>query len=58
MPNPLRRAQHCLDLAEECRAIAALCGPSIEVRAHYSRMAQHYDSLAQAEELGMLAYGR
>jgi hypothetical protein len=57
MPNPLRRAQHCLARAEEC-AIAGLCGPSTEVRAHYSRMVQHYDSLAQAEQLGMLAYGR
>jgi dihydrodipicolinate synthase/N-acetylneuraminate lyase len=58
MPNPLYRAQRCRDLAEECRAIAALCAPSTEIRAHYSRMAQHYGALAEAEELGILAYGR
>jgi len=58
MSNPLYRAERCRDLAEECRAIAALCTPSTEMRAHYSRMSEHYSSLAEAEELGMLAYGR
>ena len=57
MSNPLYRAQRYRDLADECRAIAALCAPSTEIRAHYSRMAQHYGSLAEAEELGTLAYG-
>jgi hypothetical protein len=45
-------------LAEECRAIAALCTPSTEMRTHYSRMSERYSSLAEAEDLGMLAYGR
>ena len=58
MSNPLYRAQRCRDLAEECRAIAVLCTPSAEMRTHYSRMSEHYSSLAEAEELGMLAYGR
>jgi hypothetical protein len=44
-------------LAEECRRIAAICAPSTEMRNHYSRMAEHYSSLAEAEELGTLAYG-
>jgi hypothetical protein len=57
MSNPLYRAELCRDLANECRAIAALRTPSSEIRADYSRMAQHYSSLAEAEELGMLAYG-
>jgi hypothetical protein len=38
--------------------IAALCAPSTEMRIHYSRMSEHYSSLAEAEELSMLAYGR
>jgi hypothetical protein len=44
-------------LAEECRAIAALCTPSTEMRTHYWRMAEHYSSLAATEELGALADG-
>jgi hypothetical protein len=31
---------------------------SFNRNAHYLRMAQHYSSLAEAEELGMLASGR
>ncbi len=34
MSNPLYRAERCRDLAEECRAIAALCAPSTEMRIH------------------------
>ena len=56
MPNPLYRAR-CCDLAEECRAIAALCFPSTEMRTHYSQMAERSSS-ADAKELGALAYGR
>jgi hypothetical protein len=37
---------------------AALCTPSTEVRAHYSRMSEHYSMLAEAEELGALASER
>jgi len=57
MSNRLYRAR-CCDLAEECRAIAALCFPSTEMRTHYSQMAEHYSSSADAEGLGALAYGR
>jgi hypothetical protein len=45
-------------LAKECRAIAALCSFSTEIRTHYSRMAEHYSSLAEAEELSMPTHGR
>ena len=57
MPNALYREEPCHDLAEECRRIAAICAPSTEMRNHYSRIAEHYGSLAVAEELGALAYG-
>jgi len=40
MSNPLYRAQRCRHLAEECRAIAALCTPSTEMRTHYIRECQ------------------
>jgi hypothetical protein len=53
----LYRAERCRDLAEECCAIAALCAPSTEMRIHYFGMTDHYSSLAEAEELGTLAYG-
>ena len=55
MSNPLHRAERCRDLAEECRAIAALSAPSSEMRDHYSRMSAHYTTLAEAEELDVLA---
>jgi hypothetical protein len=35
MSNPLHRELCCRDLAEECGAIAVLCAPSTEIRAHY-----------------------
>jgi len=57
MSNPSYRAGHCRALAQECRAIVALRTPSSEIRIRYSRMAQHYSSLPDAEEFGMLAYG-
>jgi hypothetical protein len=56
MSNTLSRAERCRAFAEECRRIAALF-PSTEVANHYRRMAEHYGSLADAEELGGLAYG-
>ena len=55
--NILSRAERCRDLAEECRRVAALY-PSTEMSNHYRRMAEHYSSLADAEELGRLAYGQ
>ena len=36
MSNRLYRAERCRDLAQECRAIAALSAPSTEKRTHYS----------------------
>jgi hypothetical protein len=43
-------------LAEECRNVAAMCG-STEMGNHYRRMAEHYTTLAEAEDLGTVAYG-
>jgi hypothetical protein len=57
MSKSLYRADCCRDLAEECRAIAALCVPSSEVRSHYSRMSVHYRTQADAEDLGSQAHG-
>jgi hypothetical protein len=54
MSNPSYRAERCRDLAEEYRAIAALCAASTEMRTHYLRMSDHYSRLADAEELGTL----
>ena len=51
MSNPLYRAECCRDLAEECRAVAALCAPSTEMRVYYSRMSGHYSKPAEAEKL-------
>jgi hypothetical protein len=58
MSIPLCRAGWCRDLADECRAIAALHAPSTEVFSGQLQMVQHYGSLAEVEELGMLAYER
>jgi hypothetical protein len=58
MSNPLYRTERYRDLRDECRAFAALWPPSTAVFAHYLQMAQHHGSLAEAEELGMLADGR
>jgi hypothetical protein len=51
MVNELYRAERCRDLAEEYRRIAAMC-VSTEMRDHYSRMSEHYRTLAEAEEPG------
>jgi hypothetical protein len=58
MSIPLYRTGRCRDLADACRAIAALYAPSMEVFYGQLQMAQHYSSLAKAEELVMLADGR
>jgi hypothetical protein len=47
--NELYRAERCRDLAEEYRLVAAMCA-STETRDHYSRMSEHYRTLAEAEE--------
>jgi hypothetical protein len=48
------RAECCRDLAEKCRRLAAISS-STENRDRYLRMAEHYRTLAQAEELSTLA---
>jgi hypothetical protein len=52
----LSRGERCRDLAEECRRVAATY-PSAEIANHYRRMAEHYGSLADAEELRRPAHG-
>ena len=47
--NELYRAERCRDLAEENRLIATMC-ISTETRDHYSRISEHYKTLARAEE--------
>jgi len=53
MPNPLYRAERCRDLPEDHRT-TALCA-STEMLNHYSRIAEHHSTLAEAEELDVLA---
>jgi hypothetical protein len=50
MPNTLLSSRALLRLGGRV-------SPSTEKRNHYSGMAEHYSSLAEAEELGTLAYG-
>jgi hypothetical protein len=56
MSNELYRAERCRDLAEEYRRIAAMC-TSTEMRNHYSRMSEHYRTLAKTEEFGIETSG-
>jgi hypothetical protein len=52
MSNPLYRAERCRDLANECRAIAALWHSlNRNTSPLNSRMAQHYSSLPPAPVL-------
>jgi hypothetical protein len=44
------RAERCRDRAQERRSSAAVCAPSTEIRIRYSRMADHFSTLAEAEE--------
>ena len=57
MSNPLYRAERYRDLADECRRVAAIAS-STEIRDRYLRMAEHYSTLAETEELGAPAYRR
>jgi len=52
MANPLYRAERCSDLTKEYR-VSALC-TSTEIRNYYSRIAEQYSTLAEAEELDVL----
>jgi len=54
MLDTLNRAERYRELAEGCRDLAAI-GFSTETRNHYLRMAEHYRSLAEAEEQSTLA---
>jgi hypothetical protein len=56
MSDALNRAERLRDMAEECRKAAALSS-SAQMRNHYLRLEEHYDVLAEAEELSTLAYG-
>ncbi len=56
MLDALNRVERYRDVAEECRRLAAIGAP-IEIRNCYLRMAEHYGTLAEAEELSTLAYG-
>jgi len=56
MLDAWNRAEHFRDLAEECRRLAAT-SLSTQMRTRYSQMADQYGLLAEAEELGTLAYG-
>jgi hypothetical protein len=56
MSNELYRAERCRDLAEEYRRIAAMC-TSTEMRSHYSRMSEHYRTLAKTDEFGVETAG-
>jgi hypothetical protein len=49
MWNKLNRAESYRDLADECRGLAATT-LSAQMRSRYSRMAEIYTTLAEAEE--------
>jgi hypothetical protein len=51
MSNPSYRAEHCRDLAEECRRLAANTLSS-QMRNRYSLMAESYNTLAKTKEIG------
>src|SRR6266853_2359123 len=51
MSDPSYRAEHCRDLAEECRRLAATTLSS-QMRNRYSLMAENYSTLAKTEAIG------
>ncbi len=55
MLDAWNRAEHYRDLADECRRLAAT-SLSSQLRNRFSQMADQYGMLAEAEELGTLAY--
>jgi hypothetical protein len=55
MSDALKRAEHYRDLAKRYLRLAAISSPT-ENRNHYLRIAQHYNTLAEAEELRTLGY--
>jgi hypothetical protein len=50
MRTRFHRAERCRGRAQGRRSIAALSAPSTEMRIRYSRMADHFSTLAGAEE--------
>jgi hypothetical protein len=52
MQDPLNRAERYRALAEGCRRLAEI-GLSTETQDHFLWMAEHYSSLANAEERGL-----
>jgi hypothetical protein len=55
MSDALTRAEHYRDVARRYLRLAAI-SPRAENRNHYLRIAQHYNTLADAEELRTLGY--
>jgi hypothetical protein len=51
MLDALHRVERYRELAEGCRRLAAIAF-STETRNHFLRMAEHYGTLAEAEEPG------
>jgi hypothetical protein len=54
MSDASNRADRCRDLAEQCRRLAAISS-SADIRDRYLRMAEHYSTRAEAEDLSTLA---
>jgi len=54
MQDALNRAERYRALAEGCRHLAEI-GLSTETQDHFLRMAEHYSSLADAEEQSQLS---
>jgi hypothetical protein len=53
MSDALKRAEHYRDVAKRYLRLAAI-SPRAENRNHYLRIAHHYNTLAEAEELRTL----
>src|SRR5262249_45988169 len=49
MLDALNRAERCRDLSQECRRLA-VTSSSKQMRKRYSRMAEHYSLLTEAEQ--------
>jgi hypothetical protein len=50
MPDPVERARHFRNRAEECLRLAELVGTD-ELRSYYRAIAGHYMAIAEAETL-------
>jgi len=50
MSDALKQAEHYRDLEKRYLRLAAICS-STQNRNHYLRIAEHYSTLAEAEEL-------